>query len=104
MKRTILYLPILLFVFIILFAAVFIGCMSNPPKIAGSKIPSLPPEVAQLSAYFGEPKTAEAYAIVLIWNIDGERHHVLFIYDPFIGDWLTHYYKYGGVSSPGAVY
>jgi len=88
----------------LILAFVLMSCLSHPPKIAGSKIPALPPEVAELSAYFGEPETAEAYAVVLIWEIEGERYHILFIYDPFIGEWLTQYYKYSGVSSPRAVY
>jgi len=102
MKQTVISAWIIAIMLIL--ALVLMSCLSTPPKIAGSKIPSLPPEVAEISAYFGEPKTAEAYAIVLIWEIEGERYHVLFIYDPFIGDWLTHYYKYSGVSSPRAVY
>ena len=102
MKRTILDVLIPVFVYIAVF--VLIGCLSRPPQVEAGKIPPLPPEVAEISAYFGEPKTAEAYAIVLIWEIDGERYHLLLVYDPFIGEWLTQYYKNSGVSSPRAVY
>jgi len=102
MKRVVIGAWIVLFVMIV--ALVLIGCLSRPPKIEAGKIPPLPSEIAMLSEQFGEPKIAEAYAIVLIWEIDGERYHILCVYDPFIGEWLTQYYKYSGVSSPRAVY
>jgi len=90
--------------FVIIVAVAVIGCLSNPPATEAGKIPPLPPEIAMLSEQFGEPKIAEAYATVLIWEIAGVRYHVLCVYDPFIGEWLTQYYKYSGVSSPRAVY
>ena len=102
MKRTILGALILAFVFVIAF--IVVGCLSNPPKTEAGKIPPLPQEVALLRAEFGEPKMVEAFAVVLIWEIDGNRYHVLLIYDPFIGEWLVYYYPYDGVSSPRAVY
>ena len=90
--------------FVIIVALVLIGCLSNPPATEAGKIPPLPPEIALIRAEFGEPKTAEAYAVVLIWEINGGRYHILLIYDPFIGEWLVYYYPYDGVSSPRAVY
>jgi len=102
MKRTILGALILVCVFMIAF--VVVGCLSNSPKTETGKVPPLPPEIAMLVEQFGEPKIAEAYATVLIWEIAGKRFHLLLIYDPFIGEWLTQYYQYSGVSSPRAVY
>ena len=104
MKWSIVDTLILAFV-VILACLVIVGCVSAAmPATDVVQIPPLPPEIAMLSEQFGEPKIAEAYATVLIWEIAGVRYHVLLIYDPFIGEWLIQYYKYSGVSSPRAVY